>query len=134
MHADVEEADREQNLVLLKRAHVQLLPHRHDEVAIDVRHVPDDGFRVLEEKELELVVVQGPRRVGHDAHDLEDVDLRMSVRARKVGGRTPPRAARSSPRYTVVPTAINSLRPRPVLLDAKLTVFTVEMNSFGRNS
>lgn len=59
MHADVEETDGEEDLVLLERADVEFLAHRHDEVPVNVAHVPDDGLGVFEREELELVVVRG---------------------------------------------------------------------------
>lgn len=144
MHSNIEESHGQKDLILLKRASIKLLPHGHDEVAVDVAHVAHDGFGVLEEEQLELMVDLRRFGIGHNLDDLKEVDLRRGASARPGtlvahqphddSQLTPPRAARSSARYTVVPTAIKSLRPDAVLLVAKLTVLSVEMNSLGRNS
>lgn len=77
MNADVEEADRKKNLVLLQRAHVQLLSHRHDEVPVEIADVADDGLGILEEKKLELVVMRRRFGIRDDLDDFEDIDLRI---------------------------------------------------------
>lgn len=104
MHSDVKEPDRQEELVLLERAAVELLTHREEEVAVEVADVGDDGSAVLEEEEAEDVVFLRGGRVRVHADELEEVKLwgRRKVRAelkeRQGKGRTPPRVAKSSPR------------------------------------
>lgn len=76
VHADVEEADSEEELVLLERTGVQLLAHREEEVAVQVADVVDSRLGVFEEEEAELVVEVRRRGMRVDLNDLEDVDLR----------------------------------------------------------
>lgn len=75
MHADVQEADREQELVLLERARVQLLAHRQEQVAVQVAHVVDRRLGLFKVHESDLVVQSRRVGVGDDRNDFKDVDL-----------------------------------------------------------
>lgn len=87
MHADVEEAHSQKNLVLLQRTHVELLSHRHDEVPVEIADVANDRLGVLEEEKLELVIMRRRCGIRYDLDDFEDVNLHSEVpsvlRARK---------------------------------------------------
>lgn len=111
--ADVEKPDCEEEFVLLERASVELLPHRHEEIPVEVADVVDSCLRVLEEEEAKFVRVFRCGRMRLDGDNLENVDLATLALAtysacESAGRRTPPFVARSSARYTAVPAAMKS--------------------------